>query len=97
MVSSIKLAGLGNPDLKWETQTDFNIGVDFSLFKGRLSGSFEYFNRVISDILGEKQLSSISEVTKLAYNLDSKKQTYGYEFLYIVKILKIIILNGIQV
>lgn len=80
VVSSIKLAGLGNPDLKWETQTDFNIGVDFSLFKGRLSGSFEYFNRVISDILGEKQLSSISEVTKLAYNLDSKKQTYGYEF-----------------
>lgn len=80
IVSSIKLAGLGNPDLKWETQTDFNLGVDFSFFKGRLNGSFEYFNRVISDILGEKNLSSSSEVTKVAYNLDSKKQTYGYEF-----------------
>lgn len=79
VVSSIRLAGLGNPDLKWETQTDFNIGVDFSFYKGRLSGSLEYFNRVISDILGNKQLSSISEVTNLAYNLDSKKQTYGYE------------------
>ena len=79
VISSIQLAGLGNPDLKWETQTDFNVGIDFSFFKGRLTGSFEYFNRVISDILGKKQLSSIGEVTELAYNLDAKKQTYGYE------------------
>lgn len=79
IISSVKLAGLGNPNLKWETQTDLNVGVDFSFFQNRLSGSFEYFNRVISDILGKRKLSSASEVTEIAYNMDSKKQTYGYE------------------
>lgn len=80
LYASTKLGGFGNPDLKWETQTDFNIGVDFSLWSGRLSGSVEYFNRVVSDILGERTLSSASELTKIVANMDSKKQTYGYEF-----------------
>lgn len=77
--SSMYLGSLKNPDLKWETQTDFNIGMDFTLFKGKITGSFEYYNRVISDILGWRSLSSNSEVTGVAANLDSKKQTYGYE------------------
>lgn len=80
IVSSISLAGLGNPDLKWETQTDFNVGFDFSFFNGRLYGTFEYFNRVISDLLGWRNLSSVNEVTGMSCNLDAKKQTYGYEF-----------------
>lgn len=78
--SSVTLGSLGNPDLKWETQTDLNVGIDYSILKGRLFGSFEYFNRIISDILGWKSLSSASEVTGISSNLDSKKQTYGYEF-----------------
>jgi len=77
--SSIALGSLGNPDLKWETQTDLNAGVDFSLFNGKLGGSVEYFNRVISDLLGWKPLSSGSEITGISANMDSKKQTYGYE------------------
>lgn len=78
--ASITLGGLGNPDLKWETQTDFNVGVDYSFLNGRLHGSLEYFNRVISDILGWKRLSSASEVTGISANMDSEKQTYGFEF-----------------
>lgn len=77
--TSIGLYVLGNPDLKWETQTDYNVGVDFSFLKGRLSGSLDYFNRVISDILGVRKLSSASEVRDLYVNLDAKKQTYGFE------------------
>lgn len=79
VIASIKLGGLGNPNLKWETQTDFNIGVDFDLWNGRLSGTFEYYNRVISDILGWKPLLSTGEATGITANLDQKKQTYGYE------------------
>lgn len=78
--SSVTLGSLGNPDLKWETQTDLNIGIDYSFLKGRFYGSFEYFNRVISDILGWRSLSSASEVTGISANLNSKKQTFGYEF-----------------
>ena len=31
----------GNPDLSWETSTSYNIGVDFTLFNNRLSGTIE--------------------------------------------------------
>ena len=79
VIASIKLGGLGNPDLKWETQTDFNLGIDFDLWKGRLTGTVEYYNRVVSDILGWKPLLSTGEATGITANLDQKKQTYGYE------------------
>jgi TonB-linked SusC/RagA family outer membrane protein len=41
----------GNDDIKWETSTTTNIGLDFGFFSGKLSGSFEYFNKVTSDML----------------------------------------------
>ncbi|MFV0522403.1 MAG: SusC/RagA family TonB-linked outer membrane protein [Mangrovibacterium sp.] len=40
-----------NPDLKWETTGELNIGVDFALFDNRLSGSFDYYNKKTSDLL----------------------------------------------
>ncbi|MBA4168665.1 MAG: SusC/RagA family TonB-linked outer membrane protein, partial [Chitinophagaceae bacterium] len=40
-----------NPDLKWETTNELNIGVDFGLFNEHLSGSVDYFTRKTKDIL----------------------------------------------
>ena len=41
----------GNPDITWETNFNFNTGVDFDFFAGRLGGSLEYFYRKTSDML----------------------------------------------
>ena len=41
----------GNENITWETNTNFNVGAEFDLFKGRLSGSFEYFYRKTTDML----------------------------------------------
>lgn len=41
-----------NPQLRWEKTKVFNIGVDFDLFKNRLSGSLEFYNKSTSDLLG---------------------------------------------
>ena len=41
----------GNENITWETNTNINAGFDFDLFKGRLSGSIEYFYRLTSDML----------------------------------------------
>ena len=41
----------GNKNITWETNTNFNMGVDFELFKGRLGGTIEYFNRKTTDML----------------------------------------------
>ncbi|MFI5157485.1 MAG: SusC/RagA family TonB-linked outer membrane protein [Sphingobacteriales bacterium] len=40
-----------NPDLTWERAATFNLGVDFGLFNNKLTGSFDYFNKITSDIL----------------------------------------------
>ena len=42
---------LGNKDISWETNGNFNAGFDFEFFKNRLSGTFEFFNRKTSDML----------------------------------------------
>ena len=42
---------LGNESITWETNTNLNIGTDFDLFRGRLSGAVEYFYRLTSDML----------------------------------------------
>jgi len=41
----------GNPDLRWETTTQANVGLDFGLFRNRLYVSMDYFEKVTSDIL----------------------------------------------
>ena len=42
---------LGNNDLKWETVEDLNMGIDLSLFSGKLDYSFDAFKRNSQDIL----------------------------------------------
>lgn len=48
---SLVLKYKGNEELTWEKSKAYNIGVDFSMFKGRLTGTIEYFNRKTSDLL----------------------------------------------
>jgi len=46
-----------NPDLKWETKEEFNIGVDFELFQSRLSGTVEFYSQDTEDLLFPVQVS----------------------------------------
>lgn len=41
----------GAQNITWETNTNWNVGVEFDLFKGRLNGSLDYFYRKTSDML----------------------------------------------
>ena len=42
---------MGNKDITWETNGNFNAGVDFEFFDGRFTGTVEYFYRKTSDML----------------------------------------------
>ena len=42
---------LANPNLKWETTTTQNFGIDYGLFKGLLSGTLEFYKNTTSDLL----------------------------------------------
>ena len=80
IISGVRMAGIGNPNLTWEKQKDINFGIDFNLFHGRIYGSVDYFNRQISRILGSKNLLSYNYISTISYNLQSVKQTNGAEF-----------------
>jgi len=53
----------GEPDIKPETQTEFETGFDFTVFKGRLSMEFTYYNKNIFDFLLQNTLPSSSGYT----------------------------------
>jgi len=40
-----------NPDLKWESKTEINGGLDFGFFSGKLTGSLDVYNRTINDMI----------------------------------------------
>jgi len=42
---------MANPDLKWETTVTRNVGIDYTLLRGRLSGSFEGYINNTKDLL----------------------------------------------
>ncbi len=51
---------VGNEDLTWEKNSITNVGLDFGLFKDRLNGTIEVYNRKTSDLLLAVQLSPTS-------------------------------------
>lgn len=74
----VSLSRLENPDLKWETTTEANLGLDFSLFNGRVDGSLEVYNRIISDLLAVKPLNSYHEINSVMANI-GETQSRGFE------------------
>ena len=70
---------LPNTDLGWEYSKTWNFGLDFSLFNGRLYGSFEYYIQKTSDILLNVSMPSSSGVSSYTGNI-GKTENKGWEF-----------------
>ncbi|WNH11210.1 SusC/RagA family TonB-linked outer membrane protein [Thalassobellus suaedae] len=51
---------LYNPDLKWETTTTNNLGLDFTMFNKRLNGSFDYYKNETRDLLYKSRIDQTS-------------------------------------
>ncbi len=51
--AGITYSRLANPDIQWEVSVQSNIGLDFGLFNGAVSGSVDYFRKVSNNILLE--------------------------------------------
>ncbi len=70
-----------NPDLKWETSTTINAGIDFAFLDNRLTGVIEYFNKNTVDLLfnAEAALPGPSGARRWT-NLDANVTNQGVEF-----------------
>lgn len=58
IVKGMYLQNAANPALRWETTTQIDAGFDFALFKGKLTGSFDFYNKVTTNLLNEINISS---------------------------------------
>lgn len=72
---------VGNPNLQWEVSTKLDLAADFALFKGVISGSFDYFTENRSNILlagDRRSVPSYYGVTAPTANL-GEVETKGFE------------------
>ncbi len=76
---SPSFAGIGNEDITWETTTSLNLGLEFSLFKHRLNGSFDFYNNKISDLLAWLSIPESNGVRGYWGNMGDIRNT-GIEF-----------------
>lgn len=66
---------LSNPNLKWEQSATTNIGLDFSVFNGRLNGTLEYYNTNTKDLLVKRALNASLGYTNMLDNLGKTKSS----------------------
>ena len=60
---------MGNKDITWESQGNFNTGIDFGFWNGRFSGTLEYFYRKTTDMLFSFPLPPSMGYTSYAANV----------------------------
>lgn len=71
---------IANPDLKWESTAQFNVGIDAAILKGRLSASLDYFVKNTYDMLIAQPLPQATGYSSIYRNLGSLRNS-GIEFL----------------
>ena len=64
-----------NKDLKWETSTEYNAGIDFGFFGGRINGSIDVYQKTSKDLLFPVQLPLVSGGGTMVTNIGSVRNT----------------------
>jgi TonB-linked SusC/RagA family outer membrane protein len=68
--TGMKLTGLGNEYITWETTSEWNVGLDLGFLDNRINLTAEYYDRIVSNLLvKEKKLASYNEITTMAANI----------------------------
>ncbi len=76
---TISRSNYGNPDLKWETSTTTDGGVDFSILNNRLTATVDYFYKKTTDVLFERTLAQPAPTGKIWVNLSGYVLNKGLE------------------
>lgn len=70
---------IANPDLKWETTEQINIGIDMGFVKNRISASIDYFEKNTFDMLFDLPIPSSTGFSSIMSNIGNIKNN-GIEF-----------------
>lgn len=76
--SGVYLSQLNNDNLTWETVKEFNIGIDYQILNNRISGTIDYFNKTVNNLLTFRPLPTSFPVSSVADNV-GKTRSVGWE------------------
>jgi len=68
-----------NPNLKWETTAQFDVGLDLSLFNNRITLTVDYYNKQTKDLLLDRPLPESSGYSTITENI-GRVENKGFEF-----------------
>ncbi|NLR64286.1 TonB-dependent receptor [Chitinophaga varians] len=71
---------IGNPNAKWESNTNSNIGIDATLFRGALEFSLDYYNKRIKDLLFNPELPGVYGAAAPPYANVAEMKNHGWDF-----------------
>lgn len=71
-------SGIPNPDLKWETTAQWDLGIDMSFFNRRLRATFDFYDKETKDLLRYRNLALSSGYDRMWVN-DGKIRNRGFE------------------
>ena len=79
VVSGIKVATTGNPDLKWETTTQTNIGIDAYLLDNTISLGIDYYWKNTKDMITQPPVLSVAGENAVKYMNTGEMKNHGFE------------------
>ncbi|MDP2338509.1 MAG: TonB-dependent receptor [Bacteroidota bacterium] len=77
-LTGIYPSSVGNPDLKWETTTQYDAGIDLGILKDRIMVSVDYYHKLTTDMLLSVPLPLSTTVGSVTMNYGSV-QNQGFE------------------
>ena len=83
----MNLSSLGNPDLKWQSTYQLNVGTDLYLFQDRLSVVFDWYNKITNDLVTKINIPTASGIAGYMANI-GKVRNRGWEFQLSAKIIQ---------
>lgn len=75
LVQGLVQSRLVNPNLRWETTAETNVGIDFGFFKSRLYGSVDFFIRDTKNQLFDKPMPSVVGFNSMKVNVGTVRNS----------------------
>ena len=79
VVNGVTSTRTPNPDLKWEVTEQFNVGIDWAILNGKVSGTVDYFNKSTTDLFLQVSAPVPSLTSNVYVNSDAEIINKGLE------------------
>lgn len=80
VINGVSTTRTANPDLKWEVTEQYNVGLDWAVLNGKVSGAFDYFYKNTTDLFLQVSAPVPALTNTIFINSDAEIINKGFEF-----------------